>query len=85
MPNHVHTTIAFRKTKKSINTIIGDGKRFIGYEIVKRLKAKGMQDVLLQLENAVNSSDKKKGGCMKCGKIVLTGRNATAQSLLCRK
>ena len=61
MPNHVHATIAFRKTKKSINTIIGDGKRFIGYEIVKRLKAKGMQDVLLQLENAVNNSDKKKG------------------------
>ena len=64
---------------------MGDGKRFIGYEIVRRLKAKGMQDVLLQLENAVNNSDKKKGGCMKCGKIVLTGRNATAQSLLCRK
>jgi hypothetical protein len=40
MPNHVHATIAFRKTNKSINRIIGDGKRFIGYEIIKRRKEK---------------------------------------------
>jgi REP element-mobilizing transposase RayT len=38
MPNHVHATIAFRKTKKSINKIVGDGKRFIGYEIIGRLQ-----------------------------------------------
>ncbi len=61
MPNHVHATIAFRKTNKSINKIVGDGKRFIGYEIVKRLKEKGLNDLLQILENAVNSSDKKRG------------------------
>jgi hypothetical protein len=61
MPNHIHTTIAFRKTKKVINTIVGDGKRFIGYEIIKRLQQQSRQDLLLQLENGVNSSDKKKG------------------------
>ena len=61
MPNHVHATIAFRKTKKGINTIVGDGKRFIGYEIIKRLKKQGKNDLLLQLESAVNNSDKKKG------------------------
>jgi REP element-mobilizing transposase RayT len=61
MPNHVHATIAFRKTVKGINTIVGDGKRFIVYEIVKRLKGQGKEDVLTQLKNAVNSSDKKKG------------------------
>lgn len=26
MPNHVHATIAFRKTGKSINKIVGDEK-----------------------------------------------------------
>ena len=61
MPNHVHATIAFRKTTKTINKIIGDGKRFIGYEIIKRLKEKNQHDVLKILENAVNSSDKKRG------------------------
>lgn len=61
MPNHVHATIAFRKTTKSINKIIGDGKRFIGYEIIKRLKEKGQHNILQLLENAVNRSDKKRG------------------------
>ncbi|MEO6231515.1 MAG: hypothetical protein ABJB11_02935 [Ferruginibacter sp.] len=61
MPNHVHATIAFSKTKKNINTIVGDAKRFMGYEIIKSLKVQGSQDILQRLENAVNSSDKKKG------------------------
>ena len=51
MPNHLHATIAFRKTGKNINKIIGDGKRFIGYAIVKRLKEKGLNALLQQLEN----------------------------------
>jgi len=61
MPNHVHVTIAFCKTKKGINTIVGDGKRFIGYEIVNRLAKKEEAELLLELQNAVNASDKKKG------------------------
>jgi REP element-mobilizing transposase RayT len=61
MPNHIHATIAFRKTNKSINKIIGDGKRFIGYEMTKRLKENNHGDLLQVMENAVNSSDKKRG------------------------
>jgi REP element-mobilizing transposase RayT len=61
MPNHIHATIAFRKTTKSINTIIGDGKRFIGYGIVDRLEKFGLHDLLEQLKNGVNKSDKKRG------------------------
>ena len=29
MPNHVHALISFVDTKQSINTIIGNGKRFM--------------------------------------------------------
>jgi REP element-mobilizing transposase RayT len=29
MPNHVHALIGFRRNDQSINTIIGNGKRFI--------------------------------------------------------
>ena len=46
MPNHVHATIAFTKTKKGINKIIGDGKRFIAYDIIKRLKENNQTDLL---------------------------------------
>lgn len=61
MHNHVHATIAFRKTKKNINTIVGDGKRFIGYEIITRLKEKRQTQLLETLATAVNKSDKGKG------------------------
>ena len=61
MPNHIYATIAFRKTAKSINKIIGDGKRFIGYEIIKRLQEKEMKTVLEQLSGAVKISEKKRG------------------------
>ena len=61
MPNHVHVTIAFSKTSKPINKIIGDGKRFIGYEIISQLKKRNLTSVLQQLENGVTTTDKKRG------------------------
>jgi hypothetical protein len=38
MPNHLHAMIGFRKSGQTINTIIGNGKRFMAYEMVKRLE-----------------------------------------------
>ena len=34
MPNHVHALIAFRSNGQSINTRVGNGKRFLAYGIV---------------------------------------------------
>ena len=34
MPNHVHAIISFTESAQSINTIIGNGKRFMAYEII---------------------------------------------------
>lgn len=41
MPNHVHVLISFAKCKQYINTFIGNGKRFMAYEIIKRLQQQG--------------------------------------------
>ena len=38
MPNHVHFIMHYGDCKQSLNTIIGNGKRFIAYKIVRRLK-----------------------------------------------
>jgi hypothetical protein len=38
MPNHVHAIIAFSNTGKTINSIISNGKRFIAYDLIKRLQ-----------------------------------------------
>ena len=57
MPNHLHAVIAFSNTDKSINTIVGNGKRFIAYEMVNRLKANHKDDILIELGNARNATE----------------------------
>jgi REP element-mobilizing transposase RayT len=59
MPNHIHALISFRDNG-SINTIIGNGKRFMAYEIVKRLKEKGETELLNLLSNKVEKNRKAK-------------------------
>ncbi len=46
---------------KVFNKIIGNGKRFLAYEIVKRLKETGNHIILKQLSEAVEVTDKKRG------------------------
>jgi hypothetical protein len=61
MPNHVHVLIGFKKTSQALHTIIGNGKRFIAYEIVIRLHQQGNSEMLLQLEQGVNNTDLRRG------------------------
>ena len=56
MPNHVHAIIAFHNTGKTINSIIGNGKRFIAYDLVAELKKREQHTVLKQLEEWVNKT-----------------------------
>jgi len=58
MPSHVHVLLAFSSSKKSINTIIGNGKRFMAYELVKLLKAQNRVDILEKLKGWVIEMEK---------------------------
>lgn len=58
MSNHVHAIIAFRNTTISINTIVGNGKRFMAYELVNRLQQSGNTTVLQQLAAGVNKTQR---------------------------
>ena len=46
---------------KSINKIIGDGKRFIAYEIINRLEQRKLNHILEKLTVAVKGIDRKRG------------------------
>ena len=61
MPNHLHALIGFHPTDKSINTIVGNGKRFMAYDIVERLKEANDIRLLNILSEGVSASGKKKG------------------------
>ena len=58
MPNHLHALIAFRNTNQSINTIIGNGKRFMAYEIIKRLEQQKEIELLQRLNLSVEAKDR---------------------------
>ena len=71
MPNHMHAIIYFPSEKantkfkvgpdKSINQIIGTGKRFMAYEIVKRLKNHNEKEILELLIKGVKEEENIKG------------------------
>ena len=64
MTNHLHLLVYSKNSKNSkntINKIIGSLKRFLAYEIVRRFKKSGRNDLLELLNNAVSKSKKKKG------------------------
>ena len=62
MPNHLHALIGFRNAgSKSINAIIGNGKRFMAYELIARLEKRGEKNMLSELAAFVNSTEKKRG------------------------
>ncbi len=56
----IHALLGFHNCGKSINTIIGNGKRFMAYEVIKRLQQKGQNDLLQQLQNAVEQKDRER-------------------------
>ncbi len=60
LPNHVHLIATFSQSDKPIQTIIGTGKRFMGYGIVKRLEEQQNHAVLQKLSSWVTPRDQRK-------------------------
>jgi putative transposase len=61
MPNHVHVMLYFPEMKKPLNTVIANGKRFMAYEIIKRLEASNERELLQRMAAGVKDNEKKKG------------------------
>ena len=60
MPNHLHCILYFANEGFDLNKIISNAKRFMAYDIVKRLQA-GRQDVLDKLSAGLTAREIKKG------------------------
>ena len=60
MPNHAHFIIRV-PDGGAITTMLGNGKRFIAYEIIQRLTAAGWQDILARLQEGLRPSDVARG------------------------
>jgi REP element-mobilizing transposase RayT len=53
MPNHIHILLQVNSLEKSVNAILANGKRFMAYEIVKRLEVINRIDLLTILSENV--------------------------------
>jgi len=60
MPNHLHMLVYTENSERSINKIIGTGKRFMAYGIVDRLKELGRKDLLQLMLDSVPPSERQK-------------------------
>jgi putative transposase len=60
MPNHLHCILYFPKEGFNLNNILGNGKRFLAYEIINRLKNVNDIQTLKCLQNGITEREKKK-------------------------
>src|SRR5258705_12126957 len=60
MPNHLHLLLHYNGGK-ILNTVIGNGKRFMAYELVRLLEQKGEHNLLQKLQTAVKGKDRSRG------------------------
>lgn len=61
MPNHVHAIIGFRNTGRSINSIVSNGKRFMAYDLVNRLREQHDLNTLNLLNQKLSATEVKQG------------------------
>jgi len=61
MPNHYHIILFLPGERFSIHKIIGNCKRFLAYEIIKRLECQGELNVLKHLKDSVTLNESGKG------------------------
>jgi putative transposase len=61
MPNHVHCILSLAGNDFDLNKIIGNGKRFMAYELIKRLEETGKETILQQLRQGLTEREIKKG------------------------
>ena len=60
MPNHLHSLFYYANHESTINHLIGETKRFMAYEIVKRLRKSKRFDLLKILSDSVSPNEKQK-------------------------
>jgi len=57
MPNYLHFMIYVPDTAKDINTLVANGKRFMAYKIVKKLKKYKQNELLEKLSDKLHQNE----------------------------
>lgn len=85
MPNHVHALLYFPEMTKSLNIVIGNAKRFLAYEIIKRLETQKREDLLQLLHSSVEKKEIKKGQIHKVFEDSFDAKECYSQEFIFQK
>jgi REP element-mobilizing transposase RayT len=58
MPNHLHLLMHVKASETTVNKILGNGKRFMAYEIIKRLTSLNQIELLTILSENVSPEER---------------------------
>ena len=85
MPNHLHVIVHFHKEGFNLNTIVGNGKRFMAYEIINRLEIEKNTELLNRLESLLTARERKKGQLHKVFKDSFDAKAIFSHQFLMQK
>jgi len=85
MPNHMHVLVTYRNNAQSLNTLVANGKRFMAYEIVRRLKDIGREDFLNILAKHRTDSEIKAGKQHRVFELSFDAKNCSSSRFLSQK
>lgn len=85
MPNHVHAVISFVNTGQSINTIVGNGNRFMAYEIIDRLTQNFETEILQQLSDNIEMKRKKNNKQHNVWELSFDWKECRTAAFTCQK
>ena len=85
MPNHLHLLLYYAGGVQSLNTIVGNGKRFIAYDIIKRLEKQNDLELLRTLELGVCAKDKSRGKKHEVWQGAFDGKECRTEKFVLQK
>jgi putative transposase len=85
MPNHLHVILYFPEPGYKLNKIIGNAKRFMAYEIIKRLEEMKRNDLLEYLYDSVTKREKKKAQRHKVFEESFDAKGINSEKFLLQK
>lgn len=85
MSNHLHVMIGLTKATQSINPIIGNDKRFMAYEIRKRVEKNHEEEVLNELSWTIELSRKQNNKLHNVGELSFDRKHCESEQFINQK
>ncbi len=85
LPNHLHVLLYITNEGFSLNKLVGEGKRFMAYDIVNNLKKTGKESLLMKLREGVQPKERIKGKNHQVFRLSFAARKCYSEKMVEQK